>query len=361
VAKFNFADNYRAAGLTTGPDALRTRKVPFEKLRQAIDPRTAIDLTRIYFGLPLPPRITDWFRDAFGETDPSFSLIDNAREASVLAAGLLEVAAHDGNVYAALATLTTAAGGLRQPPVRPDLIDAMRIVIQEKAVSARHQAPADLSKITQPATSKIAAELTTVAGTPDLQKVSTLLKQVSEDAYDITKTLASQVVSVVEPLAAQVLMLREEVEMLWWYIGGWSRLLDKPFAELELGLAAVLAGVDMADMSRSATGPVSAPAIFQRTLAEGRQAKTVKIALKDTIDALPQDQLDRLELPDTLGAVPEICPVLTAFAKAKEIGTGTAWDASFAKATGLMAGSALAPLELAMQAYRERLLLRALV
>jgi hypothetical protein len=87
-----------------------------------------------------------------------------------------------------------------------------------------------------------------------------------------------------------------------------------------------------------------------------QKAARPKIALKDAIDALPQDQLDRLELPDTLGAVPEICPVLTAFAKAKEIGTGAAWDVSFAKATGLMAGSALAPLELAMQAYRERLL-----
>jgi len=51
VAGFNFADNYRAAGLTTTPDVLRTRQEPFDKLRQAINPQTAIDLTRLYFGL----------------------------------------------------------------------------------------------------------------------------------------------------------------------------------------------------------------------------------------------------------------------------------------------------------------------
>ena len=115
---FNLADNYRAAGLTAGPDVLRTRQEPFDKLRKAIDPGTAIDLTRLYFGLPVP-RGTDWFRDAFGEADASFSLVDNAREASVLAAGLLESASADGKIYAALAILTTAAGGLREPPVRP--------------------------------------------------------------------------------------------------------------------------------------------------------------------------------------------------------------------------------------------------
>ncbi len=316
MVSFNFADNYRAAGLATNPDVLRTRQKPFNKLRQAIDPKTAIDLTRLYFGLSVP-RGTDWFRDVFGETDVSFSLIDNAREAAVLAAGLLEAAATDGKVYAALATLTTAASGLRQPLVRPQLIDAMRFAIQESAVRARQQAPVDLSTITQPAESKMSTELTALAQAPDLQKASTLLKQVSDAAAGTTGTLANQVVSVVRPLASEVLLLREEVEMLWWHVGGWSRQLEKPFADLELGLACVLAGVDMADISRSPTGPAAAPAFLQRTLAAGREPKTTKIAIKDIVDALAREQFDRLKLPDALGPVPEICPVLTAFAKAK--------------------------------------------
>jgi hypothetical protein len=359
VTEFNFADNYRAAGLTTGADALRARQEPFDELRRAIDPRTATDLTRLYFGLSVP-RGTNWFRDAFAATDASFSLIDNAREASVLAAGLLEAAVADGKVFAALATLTAGVSGLRQPPVRPDLIAVMGFAIREKAVSARQQAPADPNKIRLPSKSKMATELAALAQTPDLQTASTLLKQLSEESADITKNLATQVLNVVQPLVAQVLTLREEVEMLWWHVGGWSRLLDKPFAELELGLAAVLAGIDMADMSRSETGPAAAPAIFQRTLAAGRKGKTGKISIKDAVGALPQDQFDRLTLPAALGTVPDVCPVLTAFAKAKEIGAGPTWHASFGRTTGLDAGLAFAPLELAMQAFREWLLLRAL-
>ncbi len=61
--------------------------------------------------------------------------------------------------------------------------------------------------------------------------------------------------------------------MLWWHVGGWSRLLDKPFAELDLGLAAVLAGVDMADMSRSAAGPAATPAILQGLLRQAARPR----------------------------------------------------------------------------------------
>jgi hypothetical protein len=308
------------------------------------------------------PGGSDWFRDAFGETDASFSLIDNAREASVLAAGLLEGAAADGKIYAALATLTAAASGLRTPDVRPDLIDMMRLAIQEKAIGARQQEAADPQRIKPPAATKISAELTALIQAPEIGKASTLLKQVSEESAEIARALVDQMRAVFQPLTAQVLTLREEVEMLWWHIGGWSRLLDKPFADIDLGLAAVLAGIDMADMSQSATGPVAAPAIFQRTLTLNRKPKTVKIAIKDVVDALPKDRLDHLQLPNALGtAAPDICPVLTAFWKAKEIGASPAWHASFAKATGLDAGSTFAPLDLAVQSYRERLLLRSLV
>ena len=362
MTEFNFADSYRAAGLTLGPEALRTRQEPFDKPRQTIDAQTAIDLIRIYFGLPVP-RGTDWFRDAFQATDASFSLIDNAREASVLAAGLLEVATTaDGKVYAALATLTTAACGLRQPRVRPELIDLMRGEIQERAVSDRRHATVKPEQIRLPATaSKLSPELTALSQSPDLAKASALLKQVSEESAGITRTLANQVLAFIQPLAAQVLTLREEVEMLWWYVGGCSRMLDKPFVELDLGLTAVLAGIDMADMSRSATGPAAAPAIFQRIIAACRKAGTKKIAIKDAVDALPRDQLDRLKLPNALGTVSEICPVLTAYAKAKEIGASPAWHVAYANATGLEAGAAFAPLELAVQAFRERLLLHSLV
>jgi hypothetical protein len=360
VAGFNFADNYRAAGLSTSPEVLRTRQEPFEKLRKAINPPTAIDLTRLYFSLPVP-RGTDWFRDAFGgEADPSFSLIENAREAAVLSAGLLEAAAGDGKVYAALAVLTASAGGLRQPTVRPDLVRSMATLVQEQAVRARLVDDADLNAIKNPAASKIAAELTNLVGAPELIPAVSLLEKVSEEASELTKTLAGQVHTVVRRLAAQVATLREEVEMLWWHIGGWSRLIDQPFVDIEIGLVAVLAGIDLADMSKSTAGPAAARALLQRTLTAVRKGRATKVTIKDAVDALPEEQFKLLKLSPRLAEVAEICPVLSAFAKAQEIGRSPTWHGAFKKATELDAGASFGQLDLALQAYRERLLVSAL-
>lgn len=286
-------------------------------------------------------------------------MIDNAREVSVLAAGLLDAAAADGKVYAALAILTASASGLRHPSVRPDLIEAMRATIQELAINSRKQPAADPNIIKQPATSKLTDELTNLVAAPEIAKAVSLLVQMNAESAAVAKTLTKQVYAVVQPLAEQVQTLREEVEMLWWHIGGWSRLLDKPFADLELGLAAVLAGIDMADMSRSVMGPAAAPAILQRTLA-GHKPTTTMIPVKDAVAALSTNEFDRLILGDKLNAVPDICPVLTAFAKAAEIGPAPAWHATYSKAIALNKEPAFKPLDLAMQSYRERLLLRAM-
>ena len=68
-----------------------------------------------------------------------------------------------------------------------------------------------------------------------------------------------------------------------------------------------------------------------------------------------------LGLPNELGSVPEICPVLTAYAKAKESGESPAWHGAYAKATGFEPEATFTPLELAVQVFRERLLLQTLV
>ena len=358
---FNFADNYRAAGLTVSPEVLRARQAPFDKLRKELTPQIAADLVRLYYDLKVP-RGTDWFRDAFGgEADPSFSMIDNAREAAVLSAGLLEAAAEDGKVYAILGVLTGSAAGIRQPAVRPDLPGLMGTALERQANSLINLSAGDPSAIKNPVPSKITAELTNLVNAPDLTPAVTLLKQVSEEGVERTKTLTGQVYAVVRPLVAKVVNLEEKIEMLSWHIGGWSRLLDTPFAEFEIGPVALLAGLDMADMSRSTTGPVSARALLQRTIGAGRKARAGKVSLKDAVDALDLEAIGRLDLATTLQYFPDICPILNALARALDVGAGPAWHASFVRDSHLEADIALSPLDLALQTYRERLLIRPVV
>jgi hypothetical protein len=218
----------------------------------------------------------------------------------------------------------------------------------------------DSTQIKNPAPSKIAAELTKLANAPEIGPAVTLLKQVSEEGFDRTKALAIQVYSVVHPLVVKIVNLEEKIEMLSWHIGGWSRLLDKPFGDFEIGTASVLAGIDVADMSRSTTGPIPARALLQRTIYTGRKGRPPKISLSDAVNGLDGDSIGRLDLGQALRPYADICPVLTALARAREVGTGAAWHESFARDSHIDAGVTLSPMDLAMQTYRERLVIRQL-
>jgi hypothetical protein len=89
MAILNLADRYRAAGLNPGVDTLGLRQGPFNNLRKAIDAKSAVELTRLYFGLQSLAG-TEWFRQPFHAADQSFSMVDNTHEAAVLAACLLD-------------------------------------------------------------------------------------------------------------------------------------------------------------------------------------------------------------------------------------------------------------------------------
>ncbi len=356
MAGFNFADHYRAAGLNPGPDIIRLRQEPFDSLRKDISASDVVGLTRLYFGLPLPAG-ADWFREAFAETDPSFSMLDNEREAAVLSACLLAAVFEDGDVVAALAPLAASLAGKRVPLVQPQFLEVARSGLHERAVDARLHRDADPKLIKPPAKSNTPAAVQELLQAPEWERAGAILSQISQESTAGTTNLATQVRNVVSSLAAQVASLREEVEMLWWYIGGWSRVLDRPFTELEPALAAAMAGLDLAHLTAGEVGPAAAPAILHRLISAGRKGKPTKVAIKDAVDAFPAAAAERLSLGDSLRAVADICPVLAAFQKASEIGVGPAWHAAYRNAALADPDTALLPLDLAMQVYREALLL----
>jgi hypothetical protein len=359
MAPFTFADTYRAAGLSPGPDIIRLRQEPFDKLRKSIKPSNVVDLTRLYFGLPAPDAAT-WLRDAFAEADPSFTLVDNQREVSVLAVCLLSVALEDGHASAGLAPIVAAAAGNRTPVVRPEFVEEARQRLHERAVDARRRASADPRQITPfaKADSKVPAAAAALAQAGDFAKTAEIFKLVSEESSQARKTLADQFHQVLVPLIAEVTYLREELDMLWWYVGGWSLVLERPFTELEPALAAAMAGLDLASLTKGDVGPVAAPAILSRLISASRKTDSRKVAIRDAVDGFGGNAFERLDLDgERLKRVPDVCPVLTAFLKAHEIGKSPTWHQPFAKVSHMKATATFHPLELAMQVYREALLI----
>jgi hypothetical protein len=116
-----------------------------------------------------------------------------------------------------------------------------------------------------------------------------------------------------------------------------------------------MAGLDLAHLSQGESGPIAAPAILHRLVIGSRVNENKKISLKAAVDTLPPDTFQQLEIPKNISSVSDLCPILAALAKADEI--GNSWHIAFKKVSGFDAGTKFLPIDLALQVYRESLLL----
>lgn len=353
MTSFNFADNYKAAGLTPGPEIISLRQLPFDQLRNDMTASRIVELTRLYFGLKTPTD-PEWFRAAFGQNDVSFTLVDNQREASVLACCLLTAVLHDGLVLAGLAPLSAAAGGHRKPMVRPEVLSEFANTLYKMSI----RSPAKIESIRShiEAQGSGSALAMAEAGGADPAKISAALKQLAADSNATTAKLAGQAREDTLDLSRRVIDLQEEVEILWWYVGGWTRVFERPFSDFSPGVAAVLAGLDLAAMTATPPGRAAVPALLHRIITGTRQGKPSNVTAREIVEDLSDADLALLPLNAALANVPDICPVLTAFLKAQEIGR-SGWYSAYSKAAQMAETESFGPVELGLQVFREAMLL----
>ncbi|ANJ97470.1 GTPase-associated system all-helical protein GASH [Serratia plymuthica] len=356
MSSYSFADQYRAANIAPGPEIIRLRQDAVEKMLPDLDDDKILDLTRIYFGLNSSSE-NNWFRDAFLETDPSFSLIDNKREASVLSVCLLSAALANDEMNAALIPVIASASGHREPLLQSEFIHEARQALIDYSFKSRNNSFVDLNKIKIPGKSKVGLELDKITAEDDITSLSSIVKLSSNEASEALQNGIRQIQSVIVPLVNQVSELREEVSMLWWLIGNHSRILNKPFSELDIGGAAIMAGFDLAVLTHGDSSPVATPAILQRIINSRSKPSKKSLSLDLTVNSLPSDLLQSLNISSGYSKVADLCVVTTAIIKSQEIGQGEGWYQSFKKTTGLDAKIQLSPLNLAIQMYQEALLI----
>lgn len=338
MSGLSFADTYKAAGFSPGPEIVRLRQEAVEAIRKDLKATQVIDAVRLYFGLPAPSA-AGWFRDGFARTDPSFTMVDNAREVAVLSACLLSAEIDGGNVAACFAPLTASAVKARTPVVQPDVIDHARETLHLRAVSSRASTPQHSTS-----TAKLDEAAEALAQGGEWPKAAALFKQLAAESNAKSIRLTQQLNAV-----------KEEVEILWWHVGGWSRILNQPFSELAPGAAALMAGIDLSDLTTSAIGPAAAPAILFRLVSAGREKQSASVTIAAAIDGLSPESLNSVSLPQVLSGFVDVCPVLGALTKAATIGAG--WPEKFKDASGLDAAVTFDPADLALQVFRERQLL----
>jgi GTPase-associated system helical domain len=348
---FDFIHSYRDLDESASRDVIEARQKSFQKLSTKIDEMAQIyDLCRVAYQIePFPAR--PWFEEPLREFDPHFIVGKDKVDAGRIAALLLRQQITASKSYSPLAILTASYCGRRH--------SADGDVLTTKANDAflaavRNHRVTDGTKLWQAPKSKpIPPEVEA------LNSHNPLPGSVAKAAFDATsvlndsaiKALSDSVKGPVESARSDIVRLAEEVDMLWWCIGDWHELLDRPRTETTAELKMVVSGIELGAMVRQLPGPYGAHGILRRISGAEGDGKS---SLKAAIETLSQDDAHKL-----LKDVPEACRPLFPLHTAIQLVAqhGAAWEAQFAKSVPDIGTMEVSPFELGVQAFRERALL----
>jgi GTPase-associated system-like protein len=350
--EFKFLEAYRIAAPTATREVVEARQSAHQKLYPLISAMDKVyDLCRIAFNLPFDKAtVADWFEKTVKEPDIHFSLDIDKAEGARLATLLLRDLVWRSGVQCSLASLVASYCGKREPAGGGDLLgearDAVSASAGERRIVLAHK------KIAMPPAKDLKTELD--AAQNDLQgaTVRTALDAVSADLRDGATKVANAANEAVASLTGDATRLAEEVDMLWWYVGDWSELLDRPRTALGEPAITLASAAELGNLVRSIPGPYGAYGLLRRALGKAADAKT---SLKSSIEGIDAKDLSRLSKSLPAGAR-VLFPVQAAINLAAERGIKD-WAEALEGLLGAITVTEVSHYELAVQTFRERLLI----
>lgn len=291
-------------------------------------------------------------RNSFKSTDDGFEMTGNDAELKVLAAATLAELMEGDDELAALATLsisTAEFGGGR----KGELVRSLRLLsdaaLQRIAQTVRArptvQVDGELPKLDFESAAAKARE-------QGWEHVATAFSLFGKNVRAALQTMAERQADASDKLVKFVRVQDEELQMLWWLIGGRSWSYDAAFDALPPAAHSLVVADDLAHFTQCLPGPQSISSLMLRSGVKERR----KISVVSAINAAAPEWLKKV-----LGEhepSPVTTPLHSAIKRKLETGDDEAWVAGWAATTGVGASFALTPLSLGNLFYRERLLVR---
>ncbi len=354
----DFADWHRVVSIVPQADELQKRWQAVEAFSKETTARDVTELVRLFYGLP--PRDSQFlakFRSAFKAADDAFRMKDNDAELRVLAGATLVNHfryGQDGwSAAAALALVCTGCQGLRAAPIR-EIVRLAEDKLASESVGLR-----GAMRETPVPTMDLSAELKALRGAFAHNAVTNLtepLMNVIQGVYDGVQRLNAWAAEAEKQQALRF----EESQVLWWLFGGHSRDPAAAFSELTSPSACIIGAKDLADLTRRIPGPFAAESFLACVIALAHPKLNGNVSIADAISACPTDYIGRLLAGVDVTSLGDICPVHQGARTYLEANGKKPWLTIFATAEGFKASVKLAPTDLAVQTYRERLLFRLL-
>lgn len=352
---FDFADAFRDFLPMAERSLVEARVTALAKLsteaRQSVE--KIVGLTHIAYGIPLAEgeETGEWLQATIREKEAGFSLSRDSEDARMMSAIVLDSILQAGN-YDRVATLILAAtfAGQRRAPGTGALELAARDIFSDSARNRGLKFNTRISKGQWRDTSKAIAS---VATSFDATTVKTALDAVVAEARAAEERAIEKFNATLTQLTTENIRLAEEVDLLWWHLGGWSYILKRPLDSIEATSLPFVIGSDVAQMVNNLPGPHGALGIIRKALGTSADEKQT---IEATLKSVEPD--DRTKLLVSVRDKDVIASLNHGLALLDDETTADSFARTFQKRTALSSDAELTRFEIASQAYFERLFIK---
>lgn len=309
----DFSEWFHAAKIELQGDVLQKRWAAVDTFQVGRD--EIISLTELFFGFfDGNDNFLATFRQAFQDTDSSFRMRGNNQELSVLAGATLvdamERCSMELGDLAALALVSCAAQNLRPTPSVLDIPERAVKHLIRRSVNRGDLDPDDKS-------------------------------EADENQAEVMQ------------LRRDLDVIGEESNVLWWVFGETSRDTNKRWSECSVPQTALMAGKELADLTRIPPGPAAAAALLDRVVKYAKPKPPAQITVNDAIADVVLDWRQIFAKDRCPAVLANLRPVSQGIKMSVELAQDDAWVAALASSTKIQRGGKIAPRLLAYQVFVE--------
>ncbi len=348
---FDFVSEYRSLQPTDDRKLIEARNAAFEKIKAQVGTSVARVIDLAYFAYRLPTSdesdAKQWFGGILREDDPTFSIDHDVEEAARIATLILKERLAGSYFGTPVVVHTAAFAGKRQTPDHHGLSFAAQQALAN--LVRRRGSSVTRPEVTAGKAANIAELIKKMVDDADATEDVQVFESVAQDYKNQIKQVVTSANSAIEAAWNENRRLAEEIDLLWWHLGGHSLSLDRPIGEIPAALRPVAIGMDIGEMVSAAPGPYGTYGIIRRALG---QTADERFKLGDAVRELSAEFAGLMTKPVSHYAV---APIHGAVGEVL-LGGGSVVAAQFKRRTGLPLDVKLTGYELAVQAYHERML-----
>lgn len=352
----HFSTWYREVNPEPESELLERRWQGIEQLVDKADRPACFELAKLAFRMSdIDAEYQKQFSSTFQEIDKAFRSVNNDVEFAILAASTLVQLLEAESVLGANAAIGLSClsfCGIRKNEVFPWVTEYAEASLKHQSAKLRDSRDNELPKIPsfKPFGKLDLGEKHAENDWPGaLEDVMANINTTVQNLNKASRALASALIRFRETQSLH----EEESDILWWLFSGQSHSLETAFCNVEQRTAAIVAGSELAQLTKVSPGPLQLAAFVEAMIAKS-PINSPKSQFKTIVGKIDKDWRESCSA-EIRPSIKAFFPIHVAIQKSCE---SQSWSEAFKSIVGVPATTVISPVDLGIQMYRECLLLK---